>query len=435
MPVLKPLGPPEEPLSPRYLKTLVHPDRRAVMSAIRFTADGTQLFASDYTSGIMQVFNPATGRELRQIVFPVGCRARANLALENSDLQKLYVPVFKPKRVAFEKDGQKRVHVEASGEIRTWDLVSGEARPASQVLGTRRGVLSASPSPAGDKLVAVEELSYSPNEEPLFQKERRAWETVLWDLKTRSAKPLARGFGSAAFTRDGRRLAIALSTVLGSSRLMMFDVATGKELFATHALQGRRFLDSVFSHDGKLLAIREVSGGVSKPATIRLYDTEAGKELAAFETAGPYPFDIPSFSSGGQWLAVTDWSPRVTIWDLATRKMAQTTPLNGMQLNRLAFSPDGERLAVPAQTKLSPAERDADPAELPQPRIYLFDLVRAGDPEVIVCPHGSCGSWHSAPTAKRLPSAAAAGFICSMSRWQGSQRLDDEPAEEKKVSR
>jgi WD40 repeat protein len=409
VPVLKPLGPPEEPLSPRYLKTLVHPDRRAVMSAIRFTADGTQLFTSDYTSGIMQVFNPATGRELRQIVFPVGCRTRANLALENSDLQKLYVPVFKAKRVAFEKDGQKRVHVEASGEIRIWDLVSGEALPPLKSSAPRRGVLSASPLPAGDKLVAVEELSYSPDKEQLFQKERRAWETVLWDLKTRSAKPLARGFGSAAFTRDGRRLAIALSTVLGSGRLMVFDVATGKELFATHALPGRSFSDPVFSHDGKLLAIRELSGGVSKPATIRLYDTRTGKDLAAFETAGPYPFDIPSFSSGGQWLAVTDWSPRVTIWDMATRKMAQTTPLNGMRLNRLAFSPDGKRLAVPAQAKLSPAERDADPAELPQPRIYLFDLVRAGDPEVIVCPHGFCGVVAFSPDGKTLAFGGSGG--------------------------
>jgi hypothetical protein len=58
---------------------------------------------------------------------------------------------------------------------------------------------------------------------------------------------------------------------------------------------------------------------------------------------------------------------------------------------RLAFSPDGTKVAAPAYVKTDDRTRDPDPRDLPQPRLYLFDLTRGGEPEECVLPHGYPG--------------------------------------------
>jgi WD40 repeat protein len=69
----------------------------------------------------------------------------------------------------------------------------------------------------------------------------------------------------------------------------------------------------------------------------------------------------------------------------------------------LAFSPDGTRLAVPARVKTDDDRaRDPDPLDMPQPRVYLFDLTRDGPPEEIVCPHGWAGGVAFSADGKTL---------------------------------
>jgi WD40 repeat protein len=395
-----------EPVSSRLVRTLVHPDRKANAWDVRYSADGTQLFVAGYPSGVIQLFDPATGKEIRRIESPYGYRGSAEYAMLTPDFRTVYVPVDRRKVVSFEKDGQRQRRIEYRGDVLAWDLTSGKELPPLAPTAPGRGVEIAYLSPAGDKLVTVERPGYLPREEV-------ADETVLWDLKTRTAQALGKGYGMAAFSRDGRRLAVALfSSQSEPSRLTVRDLATDRELFAVPATgKGRGFSWPVFAPDGKTLAIQDGAGLISQPGTIRLFDTDTGQEPASFASAGKYPFMAPAFSPTGRRLAAADYGGNVTVWDVAARKVERTTPLAGMRTGlHVVFSPDGQRLAVLAQPKGDDDRvRDPDPADVAQPRVYLFDLSRDGEPEILMCPHGYCGGLAFSPGGKTLATGGAGG--------------------------
>lgn len=393
-------GPKPEPVSARFLRTLVHPERKANLADIRFFANGAKLFVAGYPSGIVQIFDFTTGKELRRIESPPGYRGSRYYALPTPDGLTLYVPMQRRKVVRFEKDGKKQVRIEYNGELLAWDLASGKDLPPIKPSLPGRGVLHGYMSPAGDKWVTAERQSQSPGEE-------LPDETVLWDLKTRTATSLGNGYGGAGFSPDGRRLAVALlSTQTEPSRLIVTDLETRRQLFAaTGATKGKHYSSPVFSTDGRTLAVQDSARRINEPETIRLYDVEAGNELAAFDSAGKYPFLVPSFSPDGRRLAATDYNGSLTVWDVAAKKVERTYFMDGMRPGlRVAFSPEGNRLAVVAQPKIDRAdlEDDPDPADLPQARVFLFDLLGGGAPEVIICPHGYAGGLAFSPDGKTI---------------------------------
>jgi hypothetical protein len=57
------------------------------------------------------------------------------------------------------------------------------------------------------------------------------------------------------------------------------------------------------------------------------------------------------------------------------------------------FGPDGKWLAVPGQPIPEGVRQilRENPLDLPQPRVYLFDLSADHPPEVVVAPHGFVG--------------------------------------------
>jgi hypothetical protein len=58
---------------------------------------------------------------------------------------------------------------------------------------------------------------------------------------------------------------------------------------------------------------------------------------------------------------------------------------------------------VPARIKSEQdRQRNPDPLEMPQPRVFLFDLTREVAPEEMVCPHGFIVSLIFSPDGKRL---------------------------------
>jgi hypothetical protein len=65
---------------------------------------------------------------------------------------------------------------------------------------------------------------------------------------------------------------------------------------------------------------------------------------------------------------------------------------------------------VLGQPKIDLAEfgREPDPRELPQPRVYMFDLTKAAaEPEIMVCPHGNRGGLAFSPDGKMLAVGSA----------------------------
>jgi WD40 repeat protein len=395
-----------EPISSRFVKTLTHPDRKANVTDVRFFAKGTKLFAAGYPSGVVQVFDPTTGKELCRIESPPGYRSSADYAVPTSDLQTLYVAVSRRKAATSEKDGKRQTRIEYNGELLAWDMATPRPMPSIQPSASERGVMRAYLSPNGDKIVTVERLSHRADEGV-------ADETLLWDVRTKTAKSLGKAHGTAAFSRDGRRLALAFfATQTEPGRLLVMDLETNRELFTIkETAKGGGFFYPVLSPDNKTLAV-QLNAGRAKPPAIRLYDIESGKELAAFESSGGAPFTEAVFSADGHHLAAADYGGGVTVWDIIAKKtVGQVAIPKGMRAGtHVAFSADGKLFAaVAALATPTMFTKEPDPSDLPQPRALVFDLTRRAEPEILICPSGYCGGLAFSPDGNTLAVGGAGG--------------------------
>lgn len=119
--------------------------------------------------------------------------------------------------------------------------------------------------------------------------------------------------------------------------IQLWEVATGDEL---HPRPGHRaaITSSAISPDGEMLATASLDG------TAKLWDLAGGAEL--FTIGGlDHPTSI-AFSPDGDRLAVSLYM-QIQIWDPRRRVLLRTTaPVNGSGTNtHVAFSPDGKELA------------------------------------------------------------------------------------------
>ena len=144
------------------------------------------------------------------------------------------------------------------------------------------------------------------------------------------------------FSPDGRRLL----TTGGGARV--WDADTGKML--VEVARPVDWRSAGFSPDGRLVtmdAFEEVGpDGQFKPqtvfdagATVRLWDADTGKELAALEghTGGQVSF---TFSPDGRRVATVSEGRSPRVWDVETGK--ELLQLVGAR--EVAFSPDGRLL-------------------------------------------------------------------------------------------
>lgn len=395
-----------EPLSPRFVKTLVHPQRTASIASVHFLDNGSKLVASGYPSGVVQVFDLKTGKELRRIETPPGYRGTAQYAVFTPDFGTLYVPVEGRKSTTFFKDGKKHYRHEYNGELRAWDLKSGEPLASLPTSAPGRGVEEARMSPVGDRLVTVERRSF---ESPAVGSIN---ETLLWDLPSQTAKSLGKAYANAAFSHDGRRLATALfSNEIEPSTLTVINLKTGQQLFMkTSPVKDRGFSWPCFSPDGKFLAVYEGAGRINQPETIHFYDAETGKELGNIKSQGSYPFMPAAFSPDGKRVAASDYEGNVTIFDVSRMQIERTHSLGGLKPGRyVAFSPDSKQLVATARPKVDRLDLDPDPADTPQTSLFLFDLDRGGEPEILFCPQGYCEGLEFSPDGNLLAVGGTGG--------------------------
>jgi len=371
-------------VSSRLVRSLVHPDRSANLPVVRFDPAGRRLFAAGYPSGVVQVWDAESGKELRRVETPRGYRGTYDYVYLSPDWKTIYVPAERRRVTRIGEGDEDRVRIEFGGELQAWDLTTGEPVPPIKPSADGRSVLVGYLSPAGDRILTVERPSYTPPDRPRDT-------AVLWDLRTRVGTPLGNGYSMAAFTPDGKTLAV---TFFGNEtergRLAVFDAATRRELWSARPTSGDRgFSWPVVSPDGTTLAVADDVGRIDKPATLKLFDLATGKERGSISARGKFPFRPAAFAPDGKTLAVTDYDGGLMICDAATGKVEKTYTFPGMSLGPTpAFSPDGKTLAALAQPVWKEASR-ADPRDLPQPRVYLFNPAGpAAEPEVVMCPHG-----------------------------------------------
>ena len=148
----------------------------------------------------------------------------------------------------------------------------------------------------------------------------------------------ARCFGDVAFTSDGRRLAVAQMNsgprVVEQGRVKIFDLQSGQELLRLDAVGNLRF-----SPDDRWLATNRADGSVT------LWDAKTGREIRKLAAAGHRNRRV-AVSPDGQHLASGTDKGKILIWNLSDDEPPLV--LGGLAdlVSAVHFSSDGRKLAT-----------------------------------------------------------------------------------------
>jgi WD40 repeat protein/serine/threonine protein kinase len=204
--------------------------------------------------------------------------------------------------VAFSADGTTLAvgTVEQVNGARLWDVATG--RPGGKPMPHKNWVV---------------EVAFSPNRKTLLTRSHDR--TVrLWDAAT--GEPVTpylphQGLGAAAFSPDGRTLALGGGTGGNDAAVRLWDAATGKPLPGATLPHGSHIPALAFSPDGRTLGV----GG--EDGTARLWDVATRKPLGP-PLVQRYPIRGVAFTPNGRWFLTT-------ADDGATRRWPVPAPLEG----------------------------------------------------------------------------------------------------------
>src|SRR5262249_6952618 len=174
--------------------------------------------------------------------------------------------------------------------------------------------------------------------------------------------------------------------------------------------EGRYFAIGPVSPDGTVVVVY-LGGKKGAPVEVWFLDAKTLKERGKLVGKGDpddYGWGSGRFAPDGKQFVALEGAGNVLLWNVARRKLVRTLPLGGNSMRvrfPVAFRPDGKSLAVgwmPKSQKDEEDARDADPANLPQPRVSLIDLAGKALPRILVAPHGFVGGLAFSPDGKTL---------------------------------
>jgi RNA polymerase sigma factor (sigma-70 family) len=315
---------------------------------VKFAPDGQSILTGGL-DGILRVWDPATGRELRRVTGFTGA----------------------PRDFAFAPDGKTLAALDGNTTIRLIDRASGNDRIPAR--GHRGGVSSLVVSPDCRSIVT------------------RSWDRSLlfWDPMTgreqlHRAIPEDHGY-VGGFLADGK----TYLTVDGDRMARLHDLATGEQIAVIHGIDARS--PFALSPDRKTLA--SASG-----KTVRLLDPATGKERRTSMKVEVAVSGM-SFTSEGRKLIVWSNDKTITVWDMSTsQKLRQFSgppdpgPLsvdpNSFRAYKAVLSPDGKLLAFGLQDRFLPLMNVETGQE-----IRRFTVAEDGVSSLAVSPDGKSLAW------------------------------------------
>lgn len=246
---------------------------------------------------------------------------------------------------AFTPDGQALVTGSLDGSLKWWDRKTGELRAA---ISPRVGeITELRPSKDGRMLTV------------LSHEEGGEFRTITsWDLSTRQQRWSPKQFlaDRLAFSPDGSMLAFARKQ---DRFVTLWDLRSGEEKTVLRESGDRKsgllrnVLSMAFSHDGRTLAVDDVSGIVS------FWDLATGEVGARFKRHGGRIFGM-SFSPDDRFLATGQQDDTIRIWDIATATpVAAFAGHSHTQVRDVTFSSDGTTLLTRG-IRLATLERPRD---------------------------------------------------------------------------
>lgn len=163
--------------------------------------------------------------------------------------------------------------------------------------------------------------------------------TRVWDARTRQellSLPHPDRVTAVAYSPDGSRLA----TTAEDGVLRLWDAVTGASLLAINAHSAAADVVA-FSADGSRLAT------AGRDNTLKLWDAASGAELRTL--AAPWIFGLAFSPDGTKLAGASVAEPDASmVWDVETGSPLFSLP---GQLNAVAFSADGSRLATAGRDK------------------------------------------------------------------------------------
>jgi hypothetical protein len=146
-----------------------------------------------------------------------------------------------------------------------------------------------------------------------------------------------------AFSRDGKRLAVASGSVGTSGEVRFYSMTDGTPpaatLERTVPAHGDLVHDVAFSPDGTALAT------CSYDRLVKLWDVATGKELRALKDHSDAVFGV-TWSPDGKLLASAAADRAVKVWDVATGRRLYTLGEATDWVYAVAWSPQGQFLAA-----------------------------------------------------------------------------------------
>ncbi len=286
------------------------PARHNRSTLLAFSPDGKLLATSDTLDRTVRLFDVAARKERHQLKRPS------------------FVHNF-----AFSPDGSALAVGAEDGVITLWGPAAGKL--LREVRSPNKHVRAVAWSPDGKTLAASEAKEPDERGEGVVEYLR------LWDPATGKERRHIKGHWglveSLTFTADGK-------TLISGGRdsvIRRWDVATGTEQFTASGHQLVVWWVAL-SPDGKALAYpdREL---------VRLWDVTAGREIGTL----PGHHGHGTFSPDGKSLAGGDGLGGINVWEVGRRRLvrklvadAKKEGIQGIQVSRVAFAPDGKTLAA-----------------------------------------------------------------------------------------
>jgi WD40 repeat protein len=333
-----------------------------------FSPDGKNLAASDMESGIIRVWERASGRTL--ITTSGYSKNEVALATTTVSLKKRRELVKPP--FSFSADGRLFAAYCGRGTIKVWSastgnefftiaghkgfvtsmafnsngqhLITGADDGTARVWDVSRSHEVFTTARLGEsRLVEVGNVTYSPDGTRLAGSLREGglgvWDTKTWkEAYTAPFTPFSKSdWGrSVTYSPDGRCLAVADER----GKVTLVDADSGKIIGSPFKVSNRTIYDLAFSNDGKKLAAASVEG-------LYVLDTQDPSRITKSPSIAEGVISV-AFSSDGKYLATGSADGTAKLWDARTYNDKEIRILNGHTdaVWRVAFSPDSKRIAT-----------------------------------------------------------------------------------------
>jgi WD40 repeat protein len=317
-----------------YLYRLCHPELLTIKDAgdsAVFSPDGKRLAAGS------KIWDAETGEEL--LVLQGGRRSSKAYSPDGKRLastgekevkvwnaetgQELLTLKAQPqgvRSVAFSPDGKRLASTSIDRTVIMWDGQTGQE--LFTLKGHTKGYVSCVAfSPDGKRLASASSGT-----------------VLVWDVDTgQELLSFKGGFYDVAYSPDGKRLA----GIADDGTVRVWDAQTGQELLTCQGTS--RWLNTVaYSPDGKRLA------GVGGDRTVRVWDAQTGQELISLKGHSDMIMSVV-FSADGTRLATADGGNTIMVWDATSSPGSRTFSGHTDNVRTVVVSPDCKRMAGVSQ--------------------------------------------------------------------------------------